>query len=224
MVLSVVRQQVSEGMTDADAQGLIGEGLGCRRGRHWLFRDVSLVVRPGQVLVVTGANGAGKTSLLRLLAGLRAPDAGRVLWQGQDIAQAGCGLGRSLLWLGHEDAFKGQLTAHENLSLLAAMRPDARVSVSQALDQVGLSAREGLAVSGFSAGMKRRLSLAGLLVCRGSLWVLDEPQTSLDVEGVALFERLLAAHLQRGGMAVITTHHGVHLPPDRVCSLLLGAS
>lgn len=222
MVLGVVRQQESEGVSDAGAWGLTGEGLGCRRGRQWLFRGVSLAVSPGQALVVTGANGAGKTSLLRLLAGLRAPDAGRVLWQGQDVAHDGSGLGHELLWLGHEDAFKGQLTAYENLALLAAMRPSVQVSVSQALAQVGLATRAELAVSGFSAGMKRRLSLAGLLVCRGSLWVLDEPQTSLDAAGVALFEHLLAAHLACGGLAVMTTHHGVKLAPERVCSLVLG--
>jgi heme exporter protein A len=183
-----------------------GRGLACSRGPATLFRDVSFRVGSGEWLAVRGANGSGKTTLLRCIAGLTRADAGEVLREG------------ALVYSGHLPGIKDDLTAEENLRGVLALRgvSAAPQEISRALADTGLAQRRHLPARRLSAGQRRRIGLARLMLDPAPAWVLDEPLTALDDEGRALFERLLAGHLARGGVAVIATHHDLMPAPARV--------
>jgi heme exporter protein A len=187
---------------------LRGINLACVRGERPLFRGVDLAVDGGEWLHVRGANGAGKTSLLRLLAGLAQPSEGQVRWQGEPIAACAGAYRRELLFLGHQGALKDDLTALENIELAGALdgAPPARADVAAALRRFGLQGREELPVRVLSAGQKRRVLLARLLTRKAKLWVLDEPFNALDAKAVTMLSGLVADHLGAGGMAVVTSH------------------
>ena len=200
---------------------LSAHGLSCVRGERRLFAQLDLAVDAGQWLHVRGENGAGKTSLLRLLAGLSHPAEGEVRWDGQSIHDAESTYRHNRLYFGHQGALKEDLTALENLSFAAAMDgtelPDAKAM--SALYRFGLKGREELPVRVLSAGQKRRVMLARLATRTTKLWVLDEPFTALDVKAVDQLSSLVAEHLAVGGMAVITSHQAVPLPGGRVVQL-----
>lgn len=179
------------------------EALACRRGERLLFRDLTFFLRAGEAILLKGPNGSGKTSLLRILAGLAPAFAGRHGWQGSEDSE-----GRRLSYLGHQDAIKGDLSVRENLTLAAALL-GSPADPQAALDALGLAARATLPARLLSAGQKRRLALARLALDPAELWLLDEPTTALDSEAAALFERLLAAHLARGGRAIVATHQEI---------------
>ena len=188
-------------------------GLECRRGHRRLFSGVDFALRSGDWLHVRGANGAGKTSLLRILAGLARPDAGAVQWNGVDIAQASDAFRSALAWFGHHTGLKGELSAVENLRLAASLDGaslDVR-GARAALEQTGLAGREHLPLRALSQGQRRRVLLARVLARRARLWVLDEPLAALDPSGVALVERMLEKHLADGGSAVVTSHQPLAL-------------
>lgn len=170
---------------------------------------------------VRGENGAGKTSLLRLLAGLSQPAEGEIRWCGQPIQQAETDYRRNLLFFGHHGALKEDLTALENLSFAAAMDganvPE--VNALAALYRFGLKGREDLPVRVLSAGQKRRVMLARLVTRNAKLWVLDEPFTALDVKAVELLSELITQHVADGGMAVLTSHQAMPIPGGRVVQL-----
>jgi heme exporter protein A len=191
-------------------QSLTAERLACARGERRLFADLSFIVRAGQALAVEGANGAGKTSLLRLLAGFLAPVAGRVVVRDaggeSDEAEA---RGRRIGWLGHHDGLKPQLTAREQLDFYAALF--GRRADGDALAQVGLSRQADLPCRYLSAGQKRRLALARLLVSQRPLWLLDEPFAALDAAGQALVAQLMARHCGQGGIIIAATHEPLGL-------------
>ena len=200
---------------------LSAHGLTCVRGDRPLFTGVDLAVGAGEWLHVRGANGSGKTSLLRLLAGLSPPEAGEVRWQGEPIARDAQDYRRALLFLGHHAAVKDELTAAENLRL-AAQLDDFEVSpaeVQHALHRFGLKGREDLPVRFLSAGQKRRVLLARLMTRKAKLWVLDEPFTALDTRAVEMLGALAGEHLAQGGMAVITSHQSVPLGGGKVLEL-----
>ncbi len=201
---------------------LTASNLSCVRGHRTLFSDVSFTLSAGELLLVSGHNGAGKTSLLSLLAGFRSPDAGRIAWQGVSIDAAESDFRQQMVWLGHRNPLKPELTAIDNLQLLQSLRPHPTTSLTQALAQVGLGRHAHKRVAEFSAGMQRRLALASLLVCDAKLWICDEPQASLDAAGVVLFESLVSDFLASGGCVVMTSHHALGLPSERVQSLVLG--
>jgi heme exporter protein A len=187
--------------------------LACMRGRRTLFRGLNLNLGPGQLLRVTGANGAGKTSLLRMLCGLLAPAHGQVLWCGRSVQRAREDFHRQLVYLGHAAALKDDLSALENLhaaARIAGVAPDASAA-RQALADAGLQGREHVAARILSQGQRRRAALARLPLSPASLWVLDEPFNALDVAAAAWLLGLLEAHLQRGGLAVLTSHQPVAL-------------
>jgi heme exporter protein A len=188
------------------------DNLACVRGGRLLFRGLSLRVAAGEVLAVEGANGSGKTSLLRLIAGLLRPKEGSIRLRLPD-AEPVCEpeeRGRSVGWLGHQDAVKAQLTPLELLRFFAAFY-GAEADVLPALERVGLAAARDLPAQYLSAGQKKRLALARLQLSQRPLWLMDEPLAALDAEGKALAAELIAAHCAAGGMAVAATHEPLGL-------------
>jgi heme exporter protein A len=200
---------------------LSAQGLTCVRGERPLFSGLDLAVGAGEWLHVRGENGVGKTSLLRLLAGLAQAAAGEILWGGQPIGQVDEEYRRNLLFLGHHGALKEELTALENLEFAAAL-DGAQLSEREALaalHRFGLKGREELPVRFLSAGQKRRVLLARLLTRKATLWVLDEPFTALDTKAVDMLAALIGEHLAGGGMAVLTSHQAMPIPGGRVLQL-----
>lgn len=190
---------------------LTAEKLTLARGERSLFDGLSFELRAGQALAVEGANGAGKTSLLRLVAGFLAPASGRLALRhdGQDIADAE-ERGRFIGWLGHHDALKGSFTVTEQLAFFTRLHA-AAADLPALLEQVGLTRQAMLPCRYLSAGQKRRLGLARLLASQRPLWLLDEPFAALDVGGKALVARLMALHCGQGGMVLAATHEPLGL-------------
>jgi heme exporter protein A len=189
---------------------LTAEKLACARGERRLFDGLNFRVRAGQALAVEGANGAGKTSLLRLIAGFLTPASGRLViktaaGESDDAEERGKVIG----WLGHHDGLKPQLTVQEQLAFWAALyRGKVEPSV---LEQVGLARQAELPCRYLSAGQRRRLALARLLVSNRPLWLLDEPFAALDVSGQALVAQLMARHCGAGGILIAATHEPLGL-------------
>lgn len=197
--------------------------LACERDWRMLFEHLHLQVAAGDMLQISGPNGSGKTSLLRLLAGLMQPTHGQVLLKGKPLAQQGSELARSLVWIGHAAGIKDLLTPEENLTWLCALhRPATRDAIWQALAAVGLRGFEDVPCHTLSAGQQRRVALARLYLDSPPLWILDEPFTALDKQGVAQLEAHLAQHCEQGGMVVLTTHHTLERTPSGYCDLNLG--
>lgn len=196
-------------------RALEGRQLACTRGTRRLFEGVDLRLTAGQGLYIAGENGAGKTSLLRILCGLLAPSAGQVLWNGTPLAQQRESWGGDLVYIGHLNGVKEDLSAAENLHFAAALA-DISASAAQiqrALEAFGLGSRAALPARVLSQGQKRRLALARLMLRADTpLWILDEPFTALDTPGVAVLRAAIEAQLARGGMVVLTTHQEVMLP------------
>jgi heme exporter protein A len=190
---------------------LEARSLACSRGDARLFRDISFMVGAGEWVAVRGPNGSGKTTLLRCVAGLTRPDSGEVLWDGKSARAIAQSFHASLLYAGHAPGLKDELSAAENLRDALALRdlsiPDA--SLAEALGSVGLAKVRRLPSQRLSAGQRRRIGLARLALDPAALWVLDEPLTALDAEGETLFAGLLERHLQRGGSALVATHHAI---------------
>jgi heme exporter protein A len=188
---------------------LEARSLACSRGPATLFRDVSFRVERGEWIAVRGPNGSGKTTLLRCVAGLTRLDAGEVLRDG------------AVAYAGHLPGIKDDFSAEENLRgalALSGSHVDAPAA-RKALDEVGLAARRALPARRLSAGQRRRIGLARLMLEPAPIWILDEPLTALDDEGQALFARTLARHLERGGLALVATHHDLAIAPTRVLGL-----
>ncbi len=200
-------------------------GLACVRGGRVLFRDLDLAVTAGRMLLVEGPNGSGKTTLLRVLCGLREPEAGEVRWNGRPLRRWGPAFRAAVAYVGHAPGLKDDLTAVENLRMAAALGGHApAMPPGEALERVGLSDRAQVRAGALSAGQRRRLGLARLLVRPAVLWVLDEPLSAVDRAGERLVAGLLAAHLAAGGLAVVTSHAPIGVEPGRVATLRLGAA
>ena len=196
---------------------LAGRDLACSRGPVRLFRGLSFEVSAGEWLALRGPNGSGKTTLLRCVAGLTRLDEGEVLLDETPVARAGERFRAELLYAGHLPGIKDDLSAEENLKGSLALRGVAAEApaVRAALAEVGLERRRRLPARRLSAGQRRRIGLARLMLDSASIWALDEPVTALDDEGQALFSRLLARHLERGGLAILATHHALAPAPAR---------
>lgn len=198
-------------MTDA-AAGLKVKSISCTRGYRDLFSDLEFELNPGQVLRVEGKNGSGKTSLLRIMAGLAQPLEGEVLWQGRKIHHAESSYFQNLLFVGHKAGIKYELTPIENLCMAKQFNGSkSENGIEEALYQVGLYGFEDVPCARLSAGQKRRVALAQLFLTQAKCWILDEPYTSLDVAAVAMFEEVFTQHINNDGMLVITSHQPVTL-------------
>ena len=198
---------------------LQGVDLSCIRDDRVLFEGLSFELSAGQVLLLEGKNGSGKTSLLRILCGFREADAGQVKWCGDAINDADYYV--DMAYVGHLDGVKKELTVLENLRVSLALGQAGQYSIQKALAKVHLDDFDDALVQTLSAGQKRRLSLARLLITKNRLWILDEPFTSLDKAGIALIEALMTEHCANGGMIVLTSHHDINLPDIDVCRILL---
>ena len=193
--------------------------LACSRGERRLFANVGFSLAAGEWLHVQGENGAGKTSLMRLLVGLSPVDAGEIRWRNEPTPSTE--FRRDMIYLGHHAAVKEDLTPLENLRLAAALdgvELDEQASMA-ALIRLGLRGREELPVRVLSAGQKRRVLLARLLTRPAVLWVLDEAFNALDVSAVKLLGELIAEHLSAGGMAVLTSHQPLPVPGGKALML-----
>ncbi len=196
---------------------LVVEELACVRGGRSLFQGLGFAVAAGEVLAVTGPNGAGKSSLLRLLAGLLPPATGRIALEGGDPERS---VGTAAHFIGHLDAVKGALTVAENLGFTRALLGGGEMEVETALGLLGLERLAQFPARMLSAGQRRRLALARLLVSPRPLWLLDEPATALDAEGQETLAGLMARHLSGGGLAVVATHSELKI--ERVVEIRLG--
>jgi heme exporter protein A len=187
--------------------------LGCVRGDRRLFKDLDFSVTPGTFVQLTGPNGSGKTSLLRILCGLLAPAEGQIIWQGANIRSLGEEYFTSVTYLGHRHGIKDELTALENLRVSNALNgiEIGEERATSVLVRMGLSGRESLPARLLSEGQRRRVALARLVVCNTTLWLLDEVMTSLDRAAIALVRSLIEEHLNGGGMAIVATHQELAL-------------
>ncbi len=202
---------------------LEAQDLAARRGAHLLFQGLSFRVPPGQVLVIAGRNGSGKTTLLRILAGLTQPAEGRVTWLGQDLASPAPATRADTLFAGHAPALKDELTVIENLLALAELAgtPLSAQAAQRALDACGLKAQRHLPARTLSQGQRRRIALARMALGGPRLWLLDEPATALDADGLRLLAALTGDHLAAGGTVAAATHQPLDLPADRVQTLAM---
>jgi heme exporter protein A len=182
--------------------------LACSRGDHRLFSELSFTLDSGQIMQVQGANGSGKTSLMRALCGFLMPDEGEIVWRGENIRELDEEYYAEMMYLGHLNAIKDELSGLENLQIsagLSGITLDEKEAMD-ALRRMGLKGREMLPTKVLSQGQRRRVALARMLVNDAKLWILDEPLAALDVGAVALIQQLIAEHLARQGMVIFTTH------------------
>ena len=184
--------------------------LSCRRNDQLIWQNLEFELPPGKLLQIVGANGSGKTSLLRILAGLAANAAGNVFWQGKAISDNLTDYQQQLHYVGHQPAVKNELTAEENLQLTSTQSsPQSRI---QALNAMGLSDQQNHFGYQLSQGQKQRLALARLLLNPLPLWILDEPLAGLDAQMIESLQMILAGHIQQGGTVVFTTHRPLAHP------------
>jgi heme exporter protein A len=192
------------------------ENLTCERGGRRIFRDISFAAATGQVLTLEGPNGAGKSSALRILSGLLPAASGAIRMQ----MTAGYAVtdseerGKLTGWIGHNDGVKAQLTVLENAQFFAALY-GARIDVVGVLDHVGLKRLSELPAQYLSAGQRKRLGLARLILSNRPLWLLDEPLSSLDVAGRRVAAELIGEHCDNGGIAIVATHETLGLDATR---------
>ena len=192
------------------------QSLECVRDDRLLFNDLSFTVSDAEVLQIEGPNGCGKTSLLRIICGLRLPEAGKVLWCDESIRANREDFYANMVYIGHLPCIKADLTVSENVRALLDTRSlsVANTALEQVLEKVGLVGYDDVPGKALSSGQRRRILLAFVELSDAKLWILDEPLTALDVEGVKLMESMIIKHRDSGGSVIFTTHHGMQLDCD----------
>ncbi len=198
--------------------------LACRRGERDLFSGLGFQLPARTLLHVRGRNGSGKTSLLRVLCGLLRPDAGSIRWRGENIRELAEDYHRDLLYFGHLNGLKADLTGLENLRIASTLdqAPVDEDAIIEALARIGLEGFEDLPTRMLSQGQKKRVALARLILSKAPLWILDEPFTALDVDAVEFLQQLISAQVADGGSVVLTTHQEVPLTRGAIQRLTLG--
>lgn len=203
---------------------LNAENVSCLRGERRLMTALSFTVPRGRLLAVTGENGSGKTSLLRMLCGLLPAEQGRILWYGEDVRACRERYLADLIYVGHLNSLKDDLTPIENVTISARLAGEeiSGEQTCEALDAVGLArAIHRLPTRVLSQGQKRRVSLARLWLSQRSLWILDEPFAALDVSATGLLMQQLRVHLDNGGIVIAATHQEIDVGTDRLDQLRL---
>ncbi|MFC1664393.1 cytochrome c biogenesis heme-transporting ATPase CcmA [Pseudomonadota bacterium] len=197
--------------------------LTCIRDDRCLFSELNFSLSPGQMVQIEGSNGSGKTSLLRLACGLSLPESGSIRWNGEDIQDNRPQFLANIAYIGHVHGVKSELTALENLRMdWALMHKPMQNTPMHALARVGLTGFEDIPCRMLSAGQRRRVGLARLLISTATFWILDEPLTSIDQSGHLEIESLLIEHLSRGGMVLLTSHQKIEVPDQHSTSIQLG--
>ena len=199
---------------------LRAEQLVCERDDRVLFRELSVSARAGEVRQIKGSNGSGKTTLLRVICGLNDNYHGALKWFNEPIEDNQDDFYSSLIYLGHQVGVNKVLTPVENLRWSVGLRENVTSeAIYQALAEIGLRGFEDSQCFSLSAGQQQRVSLSKLLLGAAIIWILDEPFTTLDVDGVQLLEKLLGDHARKGGVALVTTHHELSLPDLKILEL-----
>jgi heme exporter protein A len=198
-----LRRAVFGGILSAyPALRLVASGLAVRRGPRFLFKDLEVVLRAGEVMQLTGRNGSGKSTLLRLLAGFSPADQGSIRLEGLDEGARNS----AFHYFGHREGLRAALSARENLAFLAGLLGGDASRIPDALSRLGIARLENLPVRVLSEGQRRRVALARLLVVDRPVWLLDEPLASLDAEAIEIVSGLISDQAARGGMAMVATH------------------
>jgi heme exporter protein A len=206
----------------AHSRMLTADNLQVWRGDRHVLKGVGFRLSPGELLHVSGPNGTGKTTLLRVACGLGLPEEGEIAWRGKSIASLGSEYFDDVGYVAHDAGLKGDLTARENVGYIAALRHSVtRAQIETALATLEVEDCAELPARALSAGQRRRVALARLLLSGAPLWILDEPLTNLDASGTAVVLDLLARHLESGGLALVATHGDLGLPRGRVARLEL---
>jgi heme exporter protein A len=190
---------------------LSGQHLTLIRGDRCLLRGRAFALKRGELLMIEGANGSGKTSLLRAIAGLIDPDEGSVYWKNKDVKHHRQAFHANLVWMAHRPGFKGDLTLLENLRFEAGLRPMTTSMADHHLERLGLAALTDIPFRALSAGQQRRVALARMIMAEAPLWLMDEPFTNLDAAGQDLAIEVLTEHLQKGGLCAMATHRRFEL-------------
>ena len=193
------------------------ENLDCIRQEKLIFSGLSFQLQAGEVLWVKGRNGAGKSSLLRIVAQFLKPAAGKLFWQGDEIAEDPDSYLKSFEYIGHQDALKSALSPRENLQFWMQYR--GTEGLNDALAALELNEIADYPARNLSAGQKKRSNLARLIACPAPLWILDEPISSLDSHHIELFRSLLKRHVESGGLALLATHQDLKLGNERILDL-----
>lgn len=203
------------------ATGLCAENLHVWRGECHVLKGVSLEVGPGELLHVSGPNGTGKTTLLRVMTGLLRPESGAVYWRGERVGLASAEYQRALAYASHQSALKGDLTALENLHFTVGLRRRVTIgALRDSLERTGVLHCADLPARVLSAGQQRRVAMARVLACESALWLLDEPFSNLDSAGSGLMSALLTEHITGGGLSVVVAHHDLQVSvPTRSLAL-----
>ncbi|OED42340.1 heme ABC exporter, ATP-binding protein CcmA [Chromatiales bacterium (ex Bugula neritina AB1)] len=198
------------------------KNLAVFRGEHCVFAGLDFQLFSGEILQLHGDNGSGKTTLLRALCTLLPLEQGVIFWRGESLPGARARFFTEMIYSGHSEAIKSDLSPRENLIAGAALRGSADVDIDSILVRVGLTGKADLPCRLLSAGQRRRVTLARLLTSRTALWILDEPLTSLDMDGRSLVEKLITGHAVDGGAVIYTTHQPLNLEGCEVRSLKMG--
>ncbi|NOH62038.1 cytochrome c biogenesis heme-transporting ATPase CcmA [Vibrio sp. RE88] len=195
------------------------------RDERILFESLSFTINSGELVQIEGRNGTGKTTLLRIVTGLGDRDSGEIFWNGENIESNRDGYHQDLLFLGHQTGVKRELTAYENLRFylnIHSRKPVDKETIYSALAKVGLVGREDVPVAQLSAGQQRRVALARLWLSDHKLWILDEPLTAIDKQGVKVLESLFLSHAEEGGIVILTTHQDMFADNPKLRKIKLG--
>jgi heme exporter protein A len=200
------------------ARTLTATDLTLVRGERCLFSKVSFSLEAGQLLLLEGRNGSGKTSLLKALVGLLELESGEIRWGGEPVRSVRQDFYAALVWLGHRTGLKADLTLVENLRFESALRPTIDADIDAVLERLAIHRLKKLPLRSLSAGQQRRVALARLLLARAPLWLVDEPFTNLDRDGRALVRDIVSEHLTKGGMCIMAAHQDVDIeaPTNKV--------